>query len=693
MTQDLPSDMQVIKTDCALCVNCCGIDAFVSRGKFVKVKGMKEHPVNRGGLCPKGANLVAYAYAADRLKYPMKKENGDWKRITWDEALNTIAAKLTDIKRNYGARALAVHCGSVGVEHVEAAIFAQRFRGAYGTPNMLSVESGCFRQRILARQMTFGRYITEDIEHAGSIVLWGHNPDDSRWIAADWIRTGLKRGAKLIIVDPRRIPLASEGLHLQLRPGTDCALALGMMNVIVSEGLYDRDFLDEWTIGFDKLKEHVKSYPPEKVEAITWVPADDIRMAARIFAAHKGASIVQGTCALDRQINDVQNSRALALLQSITGNIDNPGGWVANRIIPLTDLGIPVQEAPLGEEEYPLHNSLWGRRLPYGHAMLFAEAALTGTPYPVKALIVTAGNPALTMPGSQTFRKALENLDLLVTIDLFMNETAELSDIVLPACSFLEQTGIGGYPIGLMHGISYIMKRRKVIDPIGESKPDWMIWSELGRKMGYDEYFPWKTDEEMVEHLLIPSKITLKQLEEHPEGILYAPKSYDLYKKIGFKTPSGKIEIYSETLKQAGFDPLPTHKEPTRSPVSTPDLAKEYPLIMITGARKRECIHTQLKNIPHLHRLAPGPVAELHPAAAARYGIVDGEQMIVETKEGSITLEARVTPSIAEQVISVPHGWVEANVNELVNIDFRDPILGCPEDKGLLCRVRPAQVH
>jgi len=233
------------------------------------------------------------------------------------------------------------------------------------------------------------------------------------------------------------------------------------------------------------------------------------------------------------------------------------------------------------------------------------------------------------------------------------------------------------------------MKRKKVIDPIGESKPDWLIWSELGRKMGYDEYFPWQTDEEMAEHLLAPSKITLKQLEEHPEGILYAPKSYDLYKKIGFRTPSKKIEIYSETLKEAGFDPLPTHKEPTRSPVSTPDIAKEYPLIMITGARKRECIHTQLKNIPKVRRLAPEPVAELHPVAAAKYGIADGMPMIVETKEGSITLKARVTKDIAEQVISVPHGWAQANVNELVNSDFLDPILGCPEDKGLLCRVRP----
>jgi anaerobic selenocysteine-containing dehydrogenase len=688
--EDHMSDVQIIKTDCALCVNCCGINAHVKQGNLIKVEGMQEHPVNRGGLCPKGEKLIEYVYSAERLKYPMRRENGTWKRISWDEALDTIATKLGEIKEEYGARALAVYCGSVGVEHLEAAFFAQRFRGVYGTPNFLSVESGCFRQRILTRQMTFGRYITEDVEKAKCIILWGHNPDTSRWIVAEWVREALERGAKLIVVDPKRIPLAKEGLHLQVRPGTDCALALAMLNVIISEDLYDREFVEEWTVGFDKLREHVEQYTPEKVEEITWVPAAEIKKAARIFATHKGASIVQGTCTLDRQINDVQNSRVLAILQTVTGNIEVPGGWVANRIIPLTDLRVPTEEKPIGTKEYPLHNELWGRIAAFGHAMVLPDVVLTEKPYPIKALIVTAGNPAMTMPDSNAYRQALEKLDLVVTIDLFMSETVELSDIVLPASSFLEQTGIGGYPIGLMHGISYMMLRRKVIEPIGESLPDWKIWSELGRKMGYGEYFPWNTDEEMVEHLLAPSKITMKQLEDHPEGILYAPKGYDLYKKIGFKTPSKKIEIFSETLQQAGFDPIPTHIEPTRSPVRTPDLAKEYPLIMITGARITEYIHSQLRNIPEIRRLAPEPLAEIHPNTAAKYGIGDGQNMVVETMEGSLTIKASLTEDLAPQVISLPHGWAEANVNELTSKEFRDPILGCPEDKGLLCKIKPA---
>lgn len=684
------NSMQVIKTDCALCVNCCGINAFVKDGRLLRVEGMKEHPVNKGGLCPKGERLVEYLYSEERLKHPLKRDNGNFKRISWDEALGTIAEKLKQIKGAYGARALAVYCGSVGVEHVEAAFFAQRFRGAYGTPNFLSVESGCFRQRILSRQMTFGRYITEDIENAKCIILWGHNPDASRWIVREWIDEALEKGAKLIVVDPRRIPLAQKGLHLQIRPGTDCALALAMINVIISEELYDKEFVQEWTIGFNELRKHVKEYKPEWAEKITWVPKEDIRNSARVFATNKGASIVQGTCTLDRQANDVQNNRALAILQTITGNIEIPGGWVASRIVPLSDLRIPVEEKPIGTKEYPLHNELWGRTAAYGQSMVFSDVVLSEKPYPIKGLIVTAGNPVLTMPDSRAFKKALEELDLVVTIDLFMTATGRLSHIVLPACSFLEQTGIGGYPIGLMHGISYIMLRRKVIEPIGESKPDWMIWAELGRRMGLGEYFPWETDEEMVEYLLSPSKITLQELEAHPEGLLYAPKSYELYKKIGFKTPSGKIEIYSDTLRQAGFEPLPTYREPTRSPLNHPDLAREYPLIMTTGARILEYIHTQLRNISDVRKLHPEPVAELHPNTAAEYGIEDGKEMIVETKEGSIKIKAKVTPEIAERVVSVPHGWEEANVNVLTSKELRDPILGCAEDKGLLCKVRPA---
>lgn len=678
--------MEIVKTGCALCVNCCGINAYVSDGRIVKVEGMTECPINEGSLCPKGERLIEYQYSPDRLKYPMKRENGGWKRISWDEALDTIADKLKDIKEKYGAHALAVYTGSVGVEHIEISFFAQRFRGAYGTPNFITVDSGCWRARVLGRLITFGRFPSEDTEDAKCIVLWAHNPDLSRYPVARQIRVALGRGAKLIIIDPRRIPLVEKGLHLPIRPGTDIALALGMINVIISEELYDKEFVEEYTFGFDKLKEHVKEYTPEKVAEITWIPAAEIKRCARIFATNKPASIIQGVCSLDRSVTNIQNHRVLSILQSITGNIDVPGGWVTANTIRLTDLRIPMDEEPMGAKEYPIFYKLWNfKATPYGHTMLFPDRVLTEKPYPIKALIVTGGNPALTIPDSKKYKQALEKLDFLVVMDVFMSETAELADIVLPASTFLEQPGLGCYPSVAMHNYPYIMLRKKVVEPLGESRPDWKIWSELGHKMGYGEYFPWKTDEEMFTMLLAPSGITYKQLMENASGVYYTSKEFGVYKTKEFNTPSKKIEIYSETLKQAGYDPLPTYIEPARS--QRPELSKEYPLILMTGARISEYIHSQLRNFPELRRIFPGPLMEIHPSTAAKYGVVNGEAVFVETKKGKIKIKAKLTEDIAPQVVSIAHGWAEANVNLLTDIELRDPIGGYPEDKALVCRI------
>lgn len=679
--------MDVIKTDCALCVNCCGINAYVENGRLVKIEGMKEHPVNEGVICPKGEQLIEFVYSEDRLKYPMKRENGSWKRISWDEALDTIAEKLKDIKEKHGARGLAVYTGSVGVEHLEISFFAQRFRGAYGTPNFITIDTGCWRARILARLLTFGTFPSEDLEDTKCIILWGHNPDESRFPVARQIRHAQEKGAELIVIDPRRIPLAKEGIHLQPRPGTDCALALGMMNVMITEELYDKEFVEEWTHGFDELKEHVKEYSPEKVEEITWVHAEDIKRCAHLFATAKPGAIVQGVCSLDRQRNNMQNSRAFSILQALTGSIDVPGGWVPTNIIRLTDLRLPVDEEPMGAEEYPLFYKAWGMVTPYGHAMVFPDMVLSEKPYPIKAVMISGGNPAVTIPDSQKYKEALEKLDFVVVMDVVMSETAQLADIVLPACTFLEQSGVGDFPPVAMHGIPYVMLRKKVIEPLGESWPDWKIWSEIGRRMGYGEYFPWETDEEMTEMLLEPSGITLQQLKDNPSGMFYTEKLYDFYKKKGFRTPSGKIEIFSDTFKEAGFDPLPTHVEPTQSPVEDKAFAEKYPLIMITGARNLKYIHAQLRHISQLRRIAPEALMEIHPDTAKKYGVKDEEMVYVETEKGKIKIKAKLTTDIVRQVISIPHGWASANVNMLTDIGLRDPISGYPEDKGLLCRI------
>jgi len=678
---------QVIKSDCILCVSGCGIDAYIEDDKLVKVTGMFEHPLNKGRLCPRGENLVEYAYAQDRLKYPMKNENGEWKRISWDEALDTIASKLIKIKEEYGAHALAIFCGSMGVENIELASFTQRFKGAYGTPNLISVESMCFRIRVLAHLLTFGRFTSEDPYNAECIMLWGNNPDESRWMWADHIHNAVEKGLKLIVIDPRRIPLAKKGLYLQIRPGTDAALGLAMLNVIISEGLYDKTLVEHKAVGFNELKEHVAQYNPNKVEKITWVPAKQIIEAARIFATTKPACIIPGTCSLDQNGNGLQIERLLCIMQAITGNLDVPGGWAMTPLIHLSDLRIPVDEEPIGAAEYPLFYKLKGKAVPYGQAMVFPDVVLSEKPYPIKSLMVVGGNPALTMPESNKVRKALEKLDFLVVIDPFMTETAKMADIVLPSCTFLEKMGLG-MVYGINAGIPYVLLRKKLIDPPGEAWADWKIWTELAKRMGLGDYFPWNNDEEVISHLLEPSCVTLDQLKEQPCGLFYADKLYDAADSFGFRTPSKKIEIYSETLAEAGFDPLPNHREPSSSEVRTPELAKEYPLILITGARQKEFTHSQLRNMSQMRIQVPEPLAEIHPTTAKKYAIKDGDMITVETKKGSINILAKVTDDIALKVVSIPHGWSQANVNILTDLDSRDPISGYPELKGLLCRIK-----
>lgn len=683
---------EVLKSDCIMCINSCGIEATVEDGRLVKVEGMKEHPISEGVLCPRGEALVEWVYSPDRLQHPMKKSDTGWKRISWDEALDATAKEITRIKERYGARALAVYTGSMGTENIELAAFAQRFRGVYGTPNLLSVEGNCFRSRIMARQMTFGGYPIEEPWNARCIIVFGTNMDNSKVTVGAKIYKAIEEGrmTQVIVVDPKRIPLADKGIHLKIRPGTDTALCLGMLNVIIGEGLEDREFVEKYCMGFDRLAEHVKQYTPERVSEITWIPAEDIRKAARIFATTKPACIVPGTCSIDQHINGFQGNRIHAIMMALTGNVDVPGGWVSIPFIRLGDLRLTEISDPIGTSEHPLFRRFWGRTSPYGQQMLFADAVLKGQPYPIKGMICTGGNPAVTLPDSARIREAMKALDFMVVADLFMTDTAKLADIVLPACSFLEKAGVG-YVYGVTNCIPYAMVRKQVIKPIGESWPDWKIWTELGKRMGYDEFFPWKTEEEVIDFFLAPSGLNRKQLtEEHPEGTYYAQKKYVQGR---YNTPSRKIELYSETLLENGYDPIPHHVEPSKSPLSTPELFEKYPVILTTGSRVPEFTHTQLrvKGVQSLKKSAPEPLAEIHPDTAEKYGLSDGDMMTVETVKGKITIKVQTTKDLMPGILSVPHGWEIANANELTELEPRDPVTGYTEMKALLCRISKAE--
>lgn len=668
---------RVVKTFCRICLSCCGIDAHVEEGRLVKITPMKEHPVNR--LCVKAQAIPDLIYSPERITHPMKKVDGVWQRIPWDEAFAIIAERLTRIKENYGARALVVHQGEPMIA-TEAKGIAARFCSLYGTPNYTSVGSLCFVAKGIGYGLSLNRHmfpLSPSYQNTRCVVVWGRNPRHSKLGDEADILAAQKRGAKLIVVDPRATPLAKKAdLHIQVRPGTDCALVLGLINVIISEGLYDRGFVRRWTSGFDKLAGRAKEYSPEVVEKITWVPAAQVRQFARMYATSKPAAITQGV-ALDHCPNGVQNSRAVSILVAITGNLDVMGGDVYNPAMRRASLRVKGV-ASLGEAigaGYPIFEKFTGETA----AVPTAEAAVSGKPYPVKALIVQGCNPLLTWPGTKKVRQAFEKLDLLVVADLFMTETAKLADIFLPAVAFPERRIMRDH---FFEGIPLIALGNKVVEPPPDCLEDWRIWAELGKRMGYAENFPWRDTDELFAYLLEPSAITLEQLEQNPGGIIYlSPDRYRKYEKEGLDTPSGKVELFSSIMAEHGYDPLPAFPQPEEP-------SERYPFHLVSGSRVNAFTHSQHRHIARLRKLEPEPLVEINPGAAKGLGIADGEEVVVESANGSIRLKAKITPDIHPGVLSIQHGWEEANANILTDDEHLDPVSGYPNFRSILCQVR-----
>jgi formate dehydrogenase (coenzyme F420) alpha subunit len=677
-------------TACALCDHSCGAEVTVENGKAVKVEGQKSHPLNAGTLCPKGRAMLEHLYHPERLKYPHKKVGDHWQRITWDQAISEIAERLGHLKSAYGPSTVAFYCGSKGVENLEMVSLTNRFKAAFGSANFFSVEGICFRMRLRARQFTFGKYLVEELD-SNLYILWGHNPAASNLPLAMAIKRNMRKGAKVIVIDPRRIPMADRAeMYLAIRPGTDGALALALINVMIAEKKYDAPFIEKWTYGFDKLADHIGPYTPEWAEGITGIDADEIRTLARRFAGTRGAAIYHGTCTQDQSANGTQTDRALAILQALTGNINVPGGWVNCPRLRLADITMPFPGKPLGAEEYPLFYQMWGRTSVNGVVNMIPESV----PDKIRAFIVAGGNPLVTLPDSTALGDAFRKLDLLVVYDHFMTETARFADYVLPAANQLEFWGLA-YNYNVCHCLPYLMVRQPVIGPYYECRSIRSFYTDLAAACGFGEEFPWKSGEELIAHELGPSGISLETLMDNPAGLFYRSKTYDL-RESSFATPTGKIELYSEAFEEAGFDPLPTYREPDKSPIGPcwPELGSRYPLILSTGTRNIFFTNSMLHNIKSLRLRSPFPRAEVGPKTAARFGIEQGDDIVVETDCGQAKMKASVDERVMEGVVLVPHGWPgEANCNLLTDCLCREPIMGYPQWKGLLCNIRKADEH
>jgi anaerobic selenocysteine-containing dehydrogenase len=675
------------KTVCNMCNVRCGLDVHVQDGRITKIESMPEHPLKP--LCVKADGIIEWVYSPKRVTHPMKKINGTWREVTWDEAYEFFSERLFSIKEQYGAKSVVVFSGITfsGLHDLRALI--RRWCDIYGTPNLTTGGSYCHRAHVIAHGLTLDYGSPElmpDFPNSRCIINWGRDPEESNHIGGMRIDEAKKRGAKLIVVDPRRTKTAKKAdIHAQIRPDTDCALALAMINVIIAEELYEKDFVDKWTVGFERLVEHVKEYTPEKVAEITWISSDMIKEIARMYATIKPAAIFQ-YISLDHSISGVQTSRAIATLIAITGNLDVSGG---NRICPppkFAKLNVEGLTQPAEEDSISANYPLYDRFVGYPSATTVTDAIITGNPYPVKALIVQGGNPGITWPNSKKVDEALSHLDLLVVIDMFMTATAKRADLFLPISTFLERKLLVDYHVAAQ--IPRILRTEPVIEAIGEAKEDWRIWGELGIKMFGEQYFPWRDADDIYEAYLKPSGITIDELKQKPWGIEYAKFEEKPYLSKGFNTPSGKVEIYSRLLEDYGYDPLPTYHEPPEGPITTPQLVKEYPLIAMTGPRKVMFTHSQFRNISVLRKKMSEPLIEINAETAKELKVKDGDMVRVESVRGEIQMRAKTTGDIHRQVVSMPHGWSgDSNANLLTDDMARDPISGYPPYRSVLCRV------
>lgn len=733
------------------CHDACGIIYYTKDNKLVKVEGDVNSPYNNGRLCMRCLNLTEAVNHPDRLKWPLKRvgKRGEnkWERISWDEAYDIIVEKVNKIKQEYGPESI------IGMEGTGRNIIWQvpylTYAG-FGSPNYtLGFLSGdaCYLPRAAQQIIMNGdffvidcsqqfetRYETPGYEIPKVIMIWGNNPlvTNGDGFFGHWIIDVMRKGTKLIVIDPKLTWLASKADYwLQLRPGTDAALALGMLNVIINEGLYDKEFVEKWTSGFEALAERVQEYPPEKVAEITWVPKEIIEGAARYYARSKPAAIQWGL-AIDQQVTGVPAAQAITSLWTITGNVDIPGGNIILRgAYHIDDEGyscglrfLPQEliNKRLGNESYPM--KMFGfASTAHGDSVL--RAIESGKPYEIKMLWLQTTNPIANM-GSEAPRvyEAMRKVEFNVVVDLFMTPTAiACADIVLPAGMSLERDSFRSWFVPL-RAISKITQYE-------ECKSDEQIILDLGKRL-HPEAFPWNTVEEWLDWRFgnlqdnYPDAfkiewsgelyrergntegLTFKELQEL--GYVFPKFEYRKHEKgllredgqPGFNTPDGKIQLNCLLFKNWNIASLPYHEEPPESPYSTPELYKEYPLILTSGARSWEFFHSEHRQQPTMRLFHPDPLVTINPETALKYGINDGDWVWIESKRGRCKQRAILSPIIDPRVISAEHGWwfpekpgaepnlfgvFDSNINNLTAQCQNGPTgYGAP-NKGLLCKI------
>ncbi|HPC73972.1 MAG TPA: molybdopterin-dependent oxidoreductase [Syntrophales bacterium] len=692
----MTEEIRWVKTHCGrMDHGGCGLLVGVRGNEIVQVKGDPEGYLNRGYTCFKGRVSADRLTHPNRLRYPLKRAGqrgeGKWQRISWGQALGEIAENLLKIKEKHGARAVGFGAGMPkGLEH----LVLIRLANIFGSPNVVGIQDVCHAGREVTGMHTCGFYPVADFHNPTRLMFfWGSNlaSTNEEGNIYSQVTAQLKEGARMIVVDPRRTELAERAdLWLQLRPGTAQALALGIIRVMCEESLYDRAFVEKYTYGFEDLARQAEPYTPEKVEGITWVPAEAIRQAARMYAGAKPATLQWGN-AIEHDVNVFDAARSLVCLMAISGNLEVPGGNV-NALEPgIMSLAKFVRADLIPDKRKEMIGAHYGTipRLMTTPPSLFRRAVLEGKPYPVRGYYGMCTNPMVAWADSKVTYETFKSLDFSAVAEIFMTPTAAMADIVLPVAHQYEINDIGHYGIG--HGM--ILARPKVVDPPEECWPDMKILNELGKRVSPPEL--WHEDhEEFLEDLVRPAGLTYREFVE--KGYLKGPDSVRTYETKGFQTPTGKVELRLSTAEKFRLKPLP---EFTGFP--EPD-DPDYPLL-VTSAKSRYYLLSSYRWVRKLREKRPHPLVEIHPDTASRYGIADGDEVIIETRYGAITQRACVTDIIHPRVVSAALGWWfpesspetqydwrKSNFNMMTSMEKLGKEFGTPNITNLPCRIRKA---
>lgn len=682
-------ETKIVKTTCRMCGTLCGIEAHIKDNKLVRVTADKDNVLNKGRICIKGSSATTWLNNPNRLMKPLKKnERGEFEEIELEQAMDEIAEKLLNIQKEYGDNTIGVWKGE-GIDFAQQEELARRWIHSVGSPNYFSNDTQCFASRYLGFTLVYGSWPQADYENSKMIINWGTNAPIAHSYWMQQINEGREKGATLVVIDTRYTEVARQAdIFIKINPGTDAALAWGIIREMIIRDEIDHEFIENFTVGYDKVKEYAQEFTYEKVKEITGVDGDYITMMVNSIAkARPHISSWAGT-GLEHQSNGVNSIRAVTMIDALAGATDRVGGMkvptgFGQRNLTIYDEKPLMELDPIGAAKYPV---LYERRQEC-HTLSLMDQIISEKPYPFKGLVMTAANPILTNANSNKVEPALDKLELLVVKDLFMTETAQKADYVLPAASYLERE-----EIFCNSAKQAVFITGKYID--NGLQTEYELFKGLAERMGSGEYFPWKDDHELNEWLVEPTGYTIDDLKTNPSGFIYGEYEYEKHRarvargEKPFNTPTGMVELFSDYLvekKVNGIDGLPEYHEP--SYIKNRDL--EYPFILGTGARKQKYFHGRYRNIPQLHKAEPSGELEIHPEDAKKLGVVSGDRVRVTSRIGSMETYAKVMheKEIVEGTLQHTHGFLKENINRITYDDVTDPVSGFPTLKAIQVKV------